>query len=134
MGVLQVVVHEATLANELHSRAVAHGHATPVIAGTFAKHSLAHYLLLTHFSTRYCNHHVPIQQHLPPFREDRNTSGINVVGFYCIKKHANAICGMQKRSAAVFVAVLLKIVLNNTHSYYVIVGIFAVIIYVRVHF
>ncbi|KAJ7374382.1 Zinc phosphodiesterase ELAC protein 1 [Desmophyllum pertusum] len=44
-----VVVHEATLENELMETCIDHGHSTPEMAGHFAAKIKARKLVLTHF-------------------------------------------------------------------------------------
>lgn len=48
-----VLVHEATLGNEHHKKAVDHGHSTPEMAAAVARACNVHRLVLYHFSQRY---------------------------------------------------------------------------------
>jgi ribonuclease Z len=48
-----LLVHEATYGAALHDKALAYGHSTAAMAGSFAAHIGAGKLVLTHFSARY---------------------------------------------------------------------------------
>ncbi|KAM9392884.1 zinc phosphodiesterase ELAC protein 1 isoform 2-T2 [Pholidichthys leucotaenia] len=47
------LIHEATMANEHHDRALEYGHSTPEMAAAVARACCAHRLVLYHFSQRY---------------------------------------------------------------------------------
>eukprot|EP00057_Strongylocentrotus_purpuratus_P001172 XP_001195521.2 PREDICTED: zinc phosphodiesterase ELAC protein 1-like isoform X1 [Strongylocentrotus purpuratus] len=48
-----VLVHEATLADEHHDLCIGRGHSTPAMAGQFAAQIQCEHLVITHFSQRY---------------------------------------------------------------------------------
>lgn len=71
-----VVVHESTLSDEYRSLAIARGHATPGMAGAFARDIRAKQLILTHFGGRFaCDfdfvQNVMVQQAQRAFGSDR---------------------------------------------------------------
>ena len=52
-----LLIHEATFADNLMDIALKRGHSTPTMAGTFAKKVNAEWLALTHFSPRFVSPH-----------------------------------------------------------------------------
>ncbi|XP_033105871.1 zinc phosphodiesterase ELAC protein 1-like [Anneissia japonica] len=50
---VDVMVHEATMENEMKEKCVLNGHSTPEMAGEFARSVGAKKLVITHFSQRY---------------------------------------------------------------------------------
>ncbi|XP_071942248.1 zinc phosphodiesterase ELAC protein 1-like [Antedon mediterranea] len=50
---VDVMVHEATMENEMKEKCVLNGHSTPEMAGEFARSVCAKKLIITHFSQRY---------------------------------------------------------------------------------
>ncbi|XP_041460335.1 zinc phosphodiesterase ELAC protein 1-like [Lytechinus variegatus] len=48
-----VLVHEATVADELHDICIERGHSTPAMAGQFAAQIQCKHLVISHFSQRY---------------------------------------------------------------------------------